>query len=176
MRLKFGLYSLIVLATLFGSVAIAQDGPPPTDMRQAVGPPQGDRKPNLLQELGLSPDQLQQIRRLNQERRPQLEAAMKRMGAANRALDDAIYSDVVNEADVAARIKEVQDAQADLSRLRFTNELEVRKLLTPDQLVRFRDLRKQFAEARAKFRNGQRGPHPDRGMGRPNQGLKPVQE
>jgi len=176
MRLRFGFYGLILTVALLGGVAIAQDGPPPSDMRQAVGPPQGDRKPNLLQELGLSPEQLQQIRRINQERRPQLEAAMKRMGEANRALDEAIYSDVVNESDIAARIKDVQEAQAELSRIRFTNELAVRKLLTPDQLVRFRDLRRQFAEARAKFRNGRRSPRPDRGMERPNQGLKPVQE
>jgi hypothetical protein len=36
------------------------------------------------------------------------------------------------------------------------NELAVRRILTPEQLVRFRDLRRQFTEAREKFRNERR--------------------
>jgi periplasmic protein CpxP/Spy len=136
----------IIAAGAGGS--FGQNGPPPGD-----GPgderPDG-RRPNVLAELGLSREQMQQIGRMNQERRPAIRDARQRMGDAARDLDIAIYSDAVNDADVKARLKEFQAAEAELSRLRFESELAVRKILTPEQLIKFRDLRRQFAEERRK--------------------------
>jgi len=166
------------VAAAFVVSASAQTGPPPDDGRPPdAGPQQRDqRRPNLLRELGLSPDQLQQLKQINQERRPQAEAAMRRLSEANRTLDEAIYADTVDDADVAIRLKEVEAAQAAVARIRFMNELAVRRILTPDQLVRFRDLRRQFAEAREKFRNERRMPGGDRPFRRRNPQPKPVQE
>lgn len=142
---------------------------------QGVPPPEGDspderadeRRPNLLAELGLSREQIQQIRRMNQERRPTMMQARRRMQDANRALDMAIYRDSVNDEEFHARLKDVQSAQADLARLRFESELSVRKVLTPEQLVRFRELRRRFAEARE-------GEMRDRRMRRDGGGLPPA--
>lgn len=138
------LFIFISMAGL-GSQAFAQDGPPPD---QAVNDGPRDQRPNLLAELGLSPEQVQQIRRLNQARRPKMQEARRRMFEAQRNLDMAIYGDTVSDADVQARLKEFQSAEAELSRLRFESELEVRKVLTAEQLVRFRELRRRFADAR----------------------------
>lgn len=102
----------------------------------------------LLQELGLTPDQVREIRRANQERKPQMEAAQKRLREANRRLDEAIYSDQPNEADIQNLVKEAQEAQADVIRIRSTNELAIRRILTPDQVGKFRGLRQRFEEAR----------------------------
>jgi Spy/CpxP family protein refolding chaperone len=66
-------------------------------------------------------------------------------------LDQAIYADAINESEIEARFKELQTAQADIARLRATGELEVRKILTAEQLVKFRDLRRRFAEMRENF-------------------------
>ena len=134
-------------AAMAGS-SFAQDGPPPADGPQNERA--DDRRPNLLAELGLSPEQLQQIRRMNQERRPAIRDARLKMGEAARNLDMAIYADVVSDEDVKSRLKDFQAAEAELSRLRFESELAVRKILTPEQLVRFRELRRQFAEERKK--------------------------
>ena len=124
---------LMVSVPTFG-----QDGPPPGEG------PRDDRRPNLLAKLGLAPEQ---IRRMNQERQPRMRAARMRMGDAQRNLDRAIYSDtLVSDAEFQTLLKEFQAAQADLNRLRFEGELAVRKILTPEQLVRFRDIRRQFAE------------------------------
>jgi Spy/CpxP family protein refolding chaperone len=167
----------LAFAVVFAATAFAQSGTPQAAPRfPDDGPPQDQRRPNLLRELGLSPEQLQQLKQINQERRPQMEAALRRLGNANRALDEAIYADVVNEADVASRLKEVQDAQGEVAQLRFTNELQVRRILTPEQLVRFRDLRRQFAEAREKLRNERRGPNSDRPFRRMIRPAKQVQE
>jgi Spy/CpxP family protein refolding chaperone len=142
------LFLFVIAGSLFigPSTAFGQDGPPP-DNAMHEGPP-GERRPNLLAELGLSPEQVQQIRRMNQERRPAMMNAQRRMREANRNLDMAIYGDNVSDAEFAKRLSEFQAAQAELARLRFESELSVRKVLTPEQLVRFREIRRRFAEAR----------------------------
>ena len=107
-----------------------------------------DIRQNALMQLGLSREQVQQIRRLNQERKPLMDEAQRRFREANIALDLAIYSDQPSDADVEARLKDFQLAQAEVAKLRFANEYAVRKILTPEQLVRFRELRRRFEEIR----------------------------
>jgi len=140
---------------IFANSVFGQDGPPPGGAdRDDRG---GDRRPNLLAELGLSPDQVQQIRRMNQERRPAMMEAQRRMREANRNLDMSIYGETVSDADFQARLKEFQLAQAELARLRFESELSVRRVLTPEQLIRFRNVRRRFAENRQENRPNRRG-------------------
>lgn len=95
--------SIFLLSTV--SIAFGQDGPPP-DGPPPQRPISGEDRPNLLRELGLSPDQIQQIRRMNQSRKPLMEEAAKRLRDANRALDMAIYSDAVNEEEFVARLRD----------------------------------------------------------------------
>lgn len=140
-----------MLALGFSSGITAQDDPPPEEMqRPPMNQPQ-DRRGDALRELGLSREQMQQMRRLNMERRPLMNEAQRRVREANRALDDAIYADEVNETEVQARLKELHAAQGDVIRVRFMNELAVRKMLTPEQLVKFRELRARFEESRQNF-------------------------
>jgi Spy/CpxP family protein refolding chaperone len=134
----------LLLTLAFCGAALGQfDDPAPN--RPQVGRRGQLKRPNLLRILGLSTEQAQQIRRMNQERKPQVDAAVKRLRDANRALDEAIYSDTVDEGLFQTRLKEASLAQNEVMRLRFQSELAVRKVLTPDQLARFRELRRQFA-------------------------------
>jgi Spy/CpxP family protein refolding chaperone len=109
---------------------------------------QQEERPNLFRELGLTPDQIAQIKGINIERKPLMEEATRKLREANKNLDMAIYADTPNEADVQARLEEYRQAQAEVVRLRFMSEFAVRKVLTPEQLVKFRDLRRKFAEMR----------------------------
>lgn len=150
------LFLFFLICLLTTSVAVtAQQTPQPENATNET------RRPNLLAELGLSPEQVQQIRRMNQANHPAKMDAQRRMQEANRDLDLAIYSETVSEAEFQRRLKDFQDAQAELVRLRFEGELAVRKILTPEQLVRFRELRRRFAELRqsgpANRRRGRRG-------------------
>lgn len=160
---KLPIYSLLLIAVLglMTVSAFAQDGPPPED-RKMGPPPDGQGPPpnarpgdrgQLLRELGLSREQFQQIRRMNQERKPVMDAAHRRLNEANRALDQAIYADALNEQDIETRMKEAQAAQSDMVRLRFMNELQVRKILTPEQLIKFRELREKFEQMRENFKD-----------------------
>ena len=140
---------------LFGTLAVfAQDAAPP-DAKPARGP-----RPNLLAALGLTPEQIDQIKQINADQRPQLQQSVRRFREANRALNMAVYADVLNELDVQTRLREYQAAQSRLAGLRFGTELAVRKVLTPDQLVKFRDLRRRFAEQRATDQQQQRRRRP----------------
>lgn len=142
---KFRFFSLIVALFVFGfanAETRAQEEMPPEDERPPLERPA--RRPNLLQELNLSREQIQQIRRINQAHRPLMQEARRRFREANRALDQAIYADSPNDADVQARMKEVQLAQAEIIKIRTTSELAIRKILTPEQLVKFRELRERF--------------------------------
>ncbi|HEX9960372.1 MAG TPA: periplasmic heavy metal sensor [Pyrinomonadaceae bacterium] len=142
---KFRLFSLIMTLFVFGFVVAetkAQDEMPPDEQRPPME--RQRRRPNLLEELNLSREQIQQIRRINQARRPLMQEAQMRFRQANRALDEAIYADSPNETDVQARMKEVQLAQAEVIKIRTTSELAIRKVLTPEQLVKFRELRERF--------------------------------
>ena len=139
---------VFILLTLGAMTALAQAPaePPKTD-----GAPTKEERPNLLAALGLSPEQVQQIRQMNQERKPAMQEAQRRLRISIRDLDMAIYGDSISDADFDAKLKEHQTAQAEVARLRFEGELAIRKVLTPEQLIHFRDIRRRFAEARENF-------------------------
>ncbi|HEV7699030.1 MAG TPA: hypothetical protein VGO43_02275 [Pyrinomonadaceae bacterium] len=144
--MKRAAYLLFLIAISFASIS-AQDTKTADQTSDPQRPAGQDNRGNLLQQLGLAQEQVQQIRRLNIQRKPMMDDAQRRVREANQALDGAIYADQVSEEDVKAKLHDLQLAQAEVARLRFTNEFAIRRILTSDQLVRFRDLRRQFAEA-----------------------------
>lgn len=144
--MKISLKLLLLLAFIFAAwtVTTAQ---PPDDKPPRENGAQG-KEVNLLLELSLSPDQVKRLREMNRDRKPRMDAAQARMREANRALDQAVYSDSLDEGEVATRLKEYQDAQAAVAEIRFNSEVSLRRILTPEQLVRFRELRARVAENR----------------------------
>lgn len=169
---------MMILAFAWGAFAQDSrptDGQPQEPQRPGANQPQ-DVRGNALRQLGLSREQIQQIRRLNADRKPVMDEAQKRFHLANRALDEAIYADQVNETDVQARLKEVQLAQAEVAKIRFTHEFAVRRILTSEQLLRFRELRQRFEQVRQNLENRPR----DDANRRPNDqtpaNTKPFQE
>lgn len=148
---------MIVLAAVscFGAGVFAQQPQPADTPPQNVQQPPQD-KLTLLRNLGLTREQIQQIRRINAERKPMMDAAAQRVRAANRRLDEVIYADNLAEGEFQERLKELQLAQAEVSRIRFSNELAIRRVLTPDQLVKFRELRDRFEAARENMQNRRR--------------------
>ncbi len=121
----------------------------------------------ILRQLGLSDEQIRQFRAVNAEWRPVRMEAQRRFREANRDLDIAIYADVVDDALVAERLQAYQEAQAELTRVRYAEEIAVRKILTPDQLVRFREARRRFAQARESIQRQRGGQPPVRQPVRP---------
>ncbi len=137
---------LAVLFTLFAfSVVEAQEQMPPNDdapqnLKQPV------RRPNLLAELNLSQNQVRQIRRINADNKLLRRDAQQKLRDAQRNLDQAVYADNADEAEIQTLINETHSAQMEVLRLRIMTEVAVRKVLTPEQLVKFREIRLQFTD------------------------------
>ena len=137
------IFTILLLFTCFGIVS-AQD-----NQDDDMPPPQNQqRRPNLLRELGLTQEQMSQIREINQSNRQNIKAAQEKVGDTRMKLDQAIYAEKVDEATVQIRLREFQDAQAEVARIRANTEFSIRKVLTPDQLLRFRELRQRFEQFR----------------------------
>jgi Spy/CpxP family protein refolding chaperone len=121
---------------IFTFSAFAQD-------TQPTPPSDPPKRLNLLQELGLSSEQVQAIRTINQAQKPKMEAAQRSFRKAQKALDEAIYSDNFLETDVLAKTKDVQVAQAQITKIKAETEFSIRKVLTAEQIVKFRELRQR---------------------------------
>src|SRR5438270_858532 len=114
----------------------------------------------VLAQLNLSPEQVDQMRAIQNESIPLAKEFMQRLNRARRMLDEAIYSDTVDEALIEQRARDVAEAQAALVRLRATTELRVRRILTPEQLQQFRYIRQQAIRERQLQRQLNRGVNP----------------
>jgi Spy/CpxP family protein refolding chaperone len=128
------LFFIIFTILVFTFAAFAQD----EQLLNQTGQP---KRPNLLKELGLSREQIQQIRKINQEQKPKMETAQRTFRQARKALDEAVYAEEFVETDIQAKNKDVQLAQAEITKLKTETEVSIRKVLTAEQVVKFRELR-----------------------------------
>lgn len=151
-------FTNLILVALLMLSSIAMVDAQPRNGR----PPKGNFRPQqILRELNLSREQIQQIKRIHEDRREQMQGAQRRLREANRNLDQAIYADSVNETEIESRMKEVVQAQEQVIKIRNMTELAVRKILTAEQLSRFRELREKFIRRMEERRMEDDGPPPD---------------
>jgi len=153
--MTFRTISLAALLALGMAIsAMGQDPPPPPA-------PAGDP----IQQLNLTPEQRQQIRRLTQETQEERRTTNLRLRQANAALDRALYTDPIDENVIEQRINEVAAAQGAQTRMRAHLELRIRRLLDPEQiatLLRLKlNIRDVMAPQRPNNPNNQRRPNVD---------------
>src|SRR5256714_10743336 len=117
---------------------------------------------SLLGQLNLSQEQIGQMRAIQGESVPQAQALTRRLNQARRALDEAIYSDTLDESLIEQRARDVADAQAAPGPLRAQTELRIRRVLTPEQLQTFRNLHQQAIQNQRIQRRLNRGLNPQR--------------
>jgi protein CpxP len=95
----------------------------------------------MTRQLGLSPQQQQQIKDIFTRNRSQAEPLVKQLRAEHRALRSLIHGDTFDEAAIRAQSAKIAAVQADLTVQRARTAQEVRKLLTPEQVKKFKELR-----------------------------------
>jgi Spy/CpxP family protein refolding chaperone len=111
----------------------------------------------LLLQLNLTPEQRAQLVEIRRQSIPEGQALTRRLNQARRALDEAIYADQVDEALIEELARQVGSAQSAVARMRALTELKVRRVLTPEQLGLFRQLRREaFIRQRLGRRGGRR--------------------
>lgn len=142
--------ALVILLTA-ATIALAQQDP-------AVNAGQ----PDPIEQLRLTPDQRQSIRRIVAENRDERQAANQRVREANIALDQALDTDPPDENVIEQRINDLAAAQAAQLRMRIHTEIKIRRVLRPEQIATLRRLRLQVRDVM----NPQR-------RNRPNQSLRP---
>lgn len=103
----------------------------------------GNQGGDLVRTLGLTPEQIARIRMIREQNREEQQLANERLRDAQRALDEAIYSDNSSESLIEDKARELAAAQTTAARLRALRELRIRRVLTPDQLATLRSLRQQ---------------------------------
>lgn len=133
------LFLFLLLFSVSVSQAFAQTG----DEAAQADTAQGNQDANWVTVLDLTPEQVARIRAIRQQNRLEWQAAKQRVNQAQRALDQAIYSDDASEAVIDERAREVAEAQAAEVRMRARTELGIRRVLTPQQLNTFRTIRQQ---------------------------------
>src|SRR5687767_5701912 len=131
----------VVLCLLAHGVNVEAQEPAEPPAQQQQGPGGRARGPNLMQRLNLSQEQRQRLREIRQQSEPEARELARRVRLARRALDEAIYAGVTDEALVERRSRELSQAQSALTHLRASTELKVRRVLSDEQLRLFRNLR-----------------------------------
>ena len=127
--------------------------------------PQG-RRPGMMMErlrseVGLSDSQIEQLKKIHMDER---KAAIRRhadLQIARIELRDLMAATSPDKAAVDAKVKQISDLQAANLRARVDGRMAARKVMTPEQLEKAKQLRMQHRE---------RGPRPDRPRG-PRHGL-----
>lgn len=125
-----------------GETSVNQAATPVAPSQEGEQPPKNDAGA-LLTSLNLTPEQLSQMRIIRQETERVGRPLTQRVRQARRALDQAIYSDNADESLIELRARELAQAQAEATRLRALTELRVRRVLTPEQLGKLREMRRQ---------------------------------
>ena len=149
----------LMVAGAVGIVAAQERGP---ERRQ------GRPDPAAIQaELGLSADQAAQLKKLRDAGRKQAIRQCADLAIARIELQEAMDAPSVDDKLVAARVKAVSDLQAASLQARTNERLAMRRLLTPEQQEKMKQLMRQGRMERA-------GARPARRPGRQGwQGMRP---
>ena len=111
-----------------------------------------ERSPDPIEQLRLTPEQRQRIRRIFAENKDERQSINRRVREANVALDQALDADLVDENVIEQRVNELASAQTAQMRMRIQTEVKIRRELRADQRATLRRLRLQVRD----FVNGQR--------------------
>jgi len=151
--------ALILSAALSSLGQSPQDTPP-------SGSPAGEA-PDVTRQLLLTPEQLSRIRQVQRDSKEERAAIGVRLRQSNRALQEALDAESLDENLVEQRLQDLAAAQTAQLRMRIQTELKIRRLLSPAQLAKWRDLRLQAGDV-MRARDNQR-------PNRPGAGLRPGQ-
>jgi Spy/CpxP family protein refolding chaperone len=89
----------------------------------------------------LSPDQIQRIRLIQRDTKDERATIQQRLREANRALEESLDTENVDESVIDQRMQDVNAAQNAQLRLRIQTELRIRRVLNPEQRAMLKDIR-----------------------------------
>jgi protein CpxP len=139
----------VSMAPVTASAYMGDDGPPPAGNHSS-------HFKKMAKELQLTDQQKQQIKEIFARNKPQAEPLMKQMHTERRALRSLIQADAIDEAAIRAQSAKIAAVEADLAVQHARVAKEVRAILTPEQIVKEKELQAQ-RDRKMEERGAQRG-------------------
>ncbi len=108
---------------------------------------------SVLHGLDLTDAQKTQVHQIFQNHRPQFRTLGSQMRTAQQELTDKLYGpDPVTPADLAPLSQQISQLRDQLSQERLKVAMEIRGVLTPDQLAKATQIRQQLRQLRSQER------------------------
>lgn len=109
--------------------------------------------PQLVRGVGLTEAQRAQIRQIVANHRPKFEALQRQLRAAREQLDEKLYAPgPVKAEDLAPLTQQIGKLREPLMQESLQVALEVRKVLTPEQLAKAKQRQQRLNELRTEMR------------------------
>jgi Spy/CpxP family protein refolding chaperone len=110
--------------------------------------------PLLVRGVGLTEAQQTQVRQIVASHRPKFEALLRQLRAAREQLAEKLYaSGPVKAEDLTPLTQQIAKLREPLTQESLQVALEVRKVLTPDQLAKAKQRRQRLNELRVEMRS-----------------------
>lgn len=129
---------------LFAQTPPVEPSPEPMQRRGLGGDP--------IRELNLTPEQREQIRLIRESNREERAAINQRVRESNRALEEALDADNPDQSILEQRIQAVSLAQAEAMRMRIKTEVMIRNVLTNEQRIMLKEMRRNVHQLRDRRR------------------------
>lgn len=110
---------------------------------KGCGPFYGDPQA-MKTRLGLSDDQVNKISAINLEYKKQFLGYKEKLEPKHIKLEKMLLEDNVDTKEVRALLKEISDVTVDVRMLRVNHQLEIEKVLTPEQKTKLRSERRHI--------------------------------
>jgi len=134
------LVTTLAVATLLAAPLLAQAGPMRPGRHRHPGP-HGPGMEGIIERLGLSAEQQEQLKQIRQRRHDANQAVHDRLEAAHDRFADLTHAETFDESAVRQAAAEVAQARAELMVSHAVMMQELRQILTAEQLERFQEMR-----------------------------------
>jgi Spy/CpxP family protein refolding chaperone len=158
LKLKSLLY--IAVCTVTATLALAQ---PPERRGPGFEPrPPGPlgRIEERLGELGLSDEQKERLKKLNRDTGREIGDLMRKLREAHREFDSVLKEYNLDRRKALASIKKISGLQRDILNRMLESQLELRRILKPDQFEKFQEITRRAFEEERQRAFGRRPPPP----------------
>ncbi len=127
-----------------------------------------ERQQQMIQQLGLSPDQAEKVKGIMQQGKAQSQALHQQLRTKRQAMMKYLQSPDANESQARSMNADINDLQRQLSEIRLKSWFAMRSQMTPEQLQKMSQMKRPGGGMGPGGRGGQQG-----GFGGQRPGMRP---
>jgi len=105
-----------------------------------------------MRQIDIKPEQQVRIREINQSHDDEIRASGRRVRQTRQALDQSLMSEQLDESEINRRAEEFAAARAEQIKMEARLRMEVRKVLTTEQIQKFNQLQQQIRQRQQEIR------------------------